>query len=440
MNEEMGKTTEEERRGRRSAGEIVAPHCFVELIFSPSSKTTQFAVCENGSVSFVDRYEISAEASLLPYPGSNNLIRHGVILFPETTEEFGTLSALTDDIHAFISSYVAVSKTFAEVAAYYVLLSWIHDAYRELPYLRVRGDYGSGKTRFLQVVGSLCYKPIFASGASTVAPLFHTLDAFRGTLVLDEGDFDRSDEKADIVKILNNGNAQGFPVLRMEGSREGYVNPRAFNVFGPKIVATRGDYMDRALESRFITEDMRSSVYSAGIIPLSLPDSFGDEARRLRNKLLLFRFRMWGQWPASTQLFEDGVEPRINQVFAPILAIATSASRSEIIRSRMRELEEDLRTHRAMDPEAQVFEVILKLADGHELPTISIAAITAEFNRKYQAELGHFATNKMVGFLVRRRLQLKTQKSHGVFVIPLSEISKFPALCERYGLADRQNG
>ena len=36
----------------------------------------------------------------------------------------------------------------------------------------------------------------------------------RGTLIVDEGDFRFSDEKAELVKILNNGNGRGFPVLR----------------------------------------------------------------------------------------------------------------------------------------------------------------------------------------------------------------------------------
>jgi hypothetical protein len=65
----------------------------------------------------------------------------------------------------------------------------VYDAFNEFPYLRFRGDYGTGKSRALIVVGSLCYKAYFASGASTVAPIFHTLDLFRGTLILDEADF-----------------------------------------------------------------------------------------------------------------------------------------------------------------------------------------------------------------------------------------------------------
>jgi hypothetical protein len=63
------------------------------------------------------------------------------------------------------------------------------DAFNEVPYLRLRGEFGTGKTRFLQTVGSLCYRPIFTSGVSTVSPLFHLLDTFGGTLILDKADF-----------------------------------------------------------------------------------------------------------------------------------------------------------------------------------------------------------------------------------------------------------
>src|SRR5205085_10842443 len=126
--------------------------------------------------------------------------------------------------------YVDVSPLYEKLASYYVLLSWVYDGFNELPYLRLRGDYGTGKTRFLLTVGSLCYKPIFASGASTVSPLFRIIDAIQGTLVIDEGDFRLSDERAEIVKILNNGNARGFPVLRSEVTSSREFNPTAYTV------------------------------------------------------------------------------------------------------------------------------------------------------------------------------------------------------------------
>jgi hypothetical protein len=60
------------------------------------------------------------------------------------------------------------------------------------------------------------------------------LDSFRGTLVIDEGDFRLSDEQAEIVKILNNGNAKGFPVLRSEATaNRGEFNPRSYEFKAP---------------------------------------------------------------------------------------------------------------------------------------------------------------------------------------------------------------
>lgn len=83
------------------------------------------------------------------------------------------------------------------------------------------------------------------------------LDTFGGTLTMDEADFRFSDETAEMVKILNNGNVLGMPVLRAQLTYGREFDPKVFQVFGPKIMATRGDYGDPALESRFITEVLR---------------------------------------------------------------------------------------------------------------------------------------------------------------------------------------
>ena len=76
---------------------------------------------------------------------------------------------LISDVQQFIHRYVDLSPTFEKIATYYVLLSWLYDVFNDLPYLRLRGDFGTGKTRALLVLGSICYKAFFASGASTVS-------------------------------------------------------------------------------------------------------------------------------------------------------------------------------------------------------------------------------------------------------------------------------
>lgn len=200
---------------RPIASIILADGSLVEMLYRPEENQTLFCLSKNGAI----RYEASLLAGSqrpVPYSPGNNLLRNEVVLFPSKAAEYESEEQLTTEIHAFIHRYVDVSPLFEQIASYYVLFSWVYDAFNELPYLRLRGDAGSGKTRFLLIVGSLCYKPIFASGASTVSPLFRILDSVRGTLIVDEGDFRFSDEKAELIKILNNGNGLGFPVLRSE--------------------------------------------------------------------------------------------------------------------------------------------------------------------------------------------------------------------------------
>src|SRR2546425_12861939 len=254
--------------------------------------------------------------------------------------------------YLFGKTRMDVSPLFEQIASYYVLFSWVYDGFNELPYLRLRGDPGTGKTRFLLTVGGLCYKPIFASGASTVSPLFRLLDSFRGTLVIDEGDFRVSDERAEVVKILNNGNARGFPVLRSEATgNRGEFNPRAYQVFGPKLVASRGFFEDRALESRFITEEMGQHRLRDDV-PINLPPTHAAEALRLRNQLLLFRFRNRGKCLPSEALVDRTIEPRLNQVFVPLLSvIEDDATRAEL-RDIARRYHRELVTDRAMETEA----------------------------------------------------------------------------------------
>ncbi len=231
---------------------------------------------------------------LIPYSPNNNLIKKEVVLFPSEPCEYGSEEKLVSEIQTFIHRYVDVSSRFERIASYYVLFSWLYDGFAELPYLRLRGDYGNGKTRFLLTVGSVCYKPIFASGATSTSAIFRMLDSFGGTLIIDEGDFRYSDEKSDLIKIFNNGNQKGLPVIKTEMSGTKEFNPRAFEVFSPKILASRGSFDDKALESRFLTEESGDRKLRRDI-PINLPPIYKDEARALRNKLLLYRFHNYGK-------------------------------------------------------------------------------------------------------------------------------------------------
>jgi hypothetical protein len=423
---EAGKRTVATVSAVLDSGEIV------EMIYRRKEARTSFVLFRGGAWREASFLDLPGGERCIPYRSENNLLRHKVVLLPSRPEEYGSEAALLAEVRSFIHRYVDLTPTFEEIASYYVLFTWIYDAFNELPYLRVRGDFGSGKSRFLLTVGSLCYKPIFASGASTVSPIFRIIDAFGGTLVIDEGDFRASDEKAEITKILNNGNARGFPVLRSEqmGQRKEF-DPRAYSVFGPKLIATRGFFEDRALESRCITEDLGERPLRDDI-PLNLPDAFEEEALALRNKLLLFRFHNL-QKPRDLSIAVDrSIEPRLAQIFAPLMStIEDTAARADLL-TLARRYQRELVADRGMDLEAQLLEVIRDLAAaGGEL---SVREIAVRFAERHADDYDRPMTPKRVGSIIRRKLGLVPQKSHGVFVVPPAEQTKLQRLYEKYGI------
>lgn len=421
--------TRTKERLRPTASAVLDDGTLVEMLYRPEEGRTLFCVSGDEGVRYARSLEVKGER-LVPYSPHNNLLRNEVVLFPSEPEDYGTEEELVTEIRAFLHRYVDVSALFEQIAAYYVLLSWVYDAFQELPYLRVQGDYGSGKTRFLLIVGSLCYRPIFASGASTVSPIFRILDAMRGTLVVDEGDFRFSDEKAEVVKILNNGNARGFPVLRSELKGKEY-NPTAYHVFGPKLVATRRAFEDPALESRCLTEEMGTRALREDV-PISLPPEYKAEALALRNRLLWFRLTTWHRRRAEEGLVDRTLEPRLNQIFVPLLSVIEDERAREDLRVLAREVNRQAIEERGIRVEAQVLEVIRDMgARGARLAVKEIASWFADRHGEDYERV----TPRWIGSILRKRLQLKTRRgTGGGFVVAESERPKLGLLFQKYGI------
>ena len=86
-----------------------------------------------------------------------------------------------------------------------------------------------------------------------------------------------------------------------------------------------------------------------------------------------------------------------------------------------------------MDIEAQVLDVMRRLClDG--AARLSDKEIRRSFVEHFGEEYERHISNKWIGIIVRRNLELKSQKSHGVYVIPPAELPKLERLYEKYGL------
>jgi hypothetical protein len=408
----------------------VADDTIIELVYDPAAGQTGLAVSRfDGLWNIEKEVRIHTGETLIPYSPKNNLIVNDCVLLPSTPVHHGDKAELIADIAAFLHRYVDLSPIFEQIAAHYILLTWVHDAFNELPYLRLRGDYGTGKTRGLLAIGSLCYRPFFASGASTISPIFHTLDRFGGTLILDEADFRFSDATSEIVKIFNNGNVKGLPVLRTMQNRDKEFNPRAFRVFGPKIIAMRGTYDDPALESRFLTEEMGLRPLRNDI-PIATPSALKDEALALRNRLLHFRFCHLFSVKSDPTALLVGVEPRMNQIALPLLSLIDDQNLRAEIAARLMQEHAERRSQRRESVEGRVLTILRDALSASD--TVSIGTITQRFNEAHEAEYGQPVADKWIGHIVRKNLGLATHKSKGVYIVPATEKPKVEAVSARY--------
>jgi hypothetical protein len=406
----------------------------IELLFDPVAGETSFAVgSANGTTEIASRFSLPSGERLVPYSSKNNLIVTGCILLPSHVGPTRTTEALVGDVREFLHRYVDLSPLFEEVAAHYILLTWVYDAFGDLPYLRFRGNYGTGKTRALLTVGSLCYKPFFASGASTVSPIFHIQDAFQGTLILDEADFRFTDQTAELTKVLNNGTTRGLPVLRTMTNRHRELNPTAFRVFGPKVIAMRENFSDAALESRFFTEETGRAVRSD--IPVHLPASFHDEARELRNMLLSWRLRERRNVSADPSRLDPTLEPRRKQSALALLSLIDDQDLRDRIQAYLLDEQTAAKRESANADEPRLVSAALAAFEEAKQPFVQVSEIAERFNRGGgQGELALSA--KRIGWLLRSRLRLSTSKSNGVYVLMQAERARLATHAVRLGLND----
>lgn len=169
-------------------------------------------------------------------------------------------------------------------------------------------------------------------------------------------------------------------------------------------------------------------------IPINLPASYKDEALKLRNKLLTFRFRNFGRRTADPALVDRSIEPRLAQVFVPLLSVIEDATAREALRKVAREYHRDLVADRGMDIEAQVLEIIRELQHSSDGMGFSIKGITNRFIAEHADDFDRKITPHWVAQIIRRKLGLKTQRRREGYVIADSEGTKLARLYEKYGV------
>jgi rubredoxin len=293
-------------------------------------------MCFNGKESFFVVYDQSSgRIEKLSEVGDGEIVYRPlnspevgrIVVLPSDIEEYGSDSELFNQILDFLSRYhYSPNEWEKKLDALYAMLTWIYDVLPIVPYRKITGPKGSGKSTWLKVMGSICYRSLFISGASSEASLLRLIDRWRGTLLIDEADLGDTSFLSTLVKALNVGfdKKMGY-FTRCERENPSHVD--TFYVFGPKIAVTRESFSDDALESRFITTRPFKQPFAR-----FLGQTFEAEAERLRNRLLLWRLRNYYRIRERVAMLEDpslhktvfgdgGVDPRVAQILLPLLIL-----------------------------------------------------------------------------------------------------------------------
>jgi len=445
----------------------------VEYMWDEEEGVAKFAFRDpEGKVDVADQLDLEGKRYIPKTP--NSLIILKAVLFPSKLGQLKSTRELVAIVESFIHRYYLLDdKFFGRMAAYYVLLTWLHDSFNAIPYLRATGDYGSGKSELMKRIGHVCYRMMSTGGAGTAASVFRALDEFRGTAFMDEMDLaDGGDMANDLIKILNMGAMKGTPVWRLsdvilaDGTRA-YEN-KVYNIFGPKLIAMRGDFKDKAVSSRCLTVQLMAKesmeLKRAGVV-LHLNQEFYDQALQIRNLLLRWRLAKWQPEIAVTEdLMDLAVPARLNQVAMPLKAIARDDP--ELMRdvtSFVRSLNDELILERSMGLDARVMDALVAIREQPKYMPFLNKGFFEGWGEIYYAYTKYITkvvnelmdemnvaedegedddgkkrkrrgtTSQTVGKIARQTLQLPSKRMAAGYVVIYNE-DKFAALKLKYGL------
>jgi len=299
-----------------------------------------FFLVYNPKTNGVERLESIELEDCIYKPIETPELEHRTVLLPSDIEEYGSEERLLNNLLEYMNKWHEPPNILSRLLdAYYVIFTYAKDLVPQLPYLRCLAPWGRGKSTWLDVVGSVCYRPVILAGSDTDKSIVRRLSLWRGTALIDEADFGDTSLYAFIIKILN----IGFDRRKGWYYRSDENNPKAvigYYVYGPKLLATRSKFRDVALESRCLTFVGRENVK---LVPLFRMERFLEEAQRLRNKLILWRFRNYHKIKGlAAQLEEPGiaeklyngadrVSSRVKQIILPLWLIMGDRMKEQLV-------------------------------------------------------------------------------------------------------------
>jgi len=429
------KNSKQVRVKREEVSTFIYNDELYEQLYDPEKKKSVFVVLHKATGK-IDTFKNVKIENITYAPIKDKLLEKRAIVLTTGVTEYGKLKTLEKKISNFMYKYLDITDKHKKRAIWYILLTWVTENIYTVPYLRALGDSGTGKTRYLDVIGGLCYKTMWIGGAVNSAPIFRIIDKWHGTAIFDEFTLRKSDDATAIIQIMNNGFERNKPILRCVGKDHVVC---AFDPFGTKIIASREHFDDIALETRCITENTTQTDRKD--IPTNLTKQFFKERDELRNMLMMYRLKNWDKInPDETINIDFGdVEGRIKQAFLPFTVLFQHDE--EILREFIREAQKEniaLIEERATSLEgAMLIEYLNIIRNEHLTPTVSTIQKQLISSQQYIEE--NIPIRKLGKLLRSMGFDSESKKENGRTrrILIITEI-KLRKLIKRYVLPEEQ--
>jgi hypothetical protein len=205
--------------------------------------------------------------------------------------------------------------------ACFSLLTYLSSGLAAVPYVSVSGPMGSGKSRILELLQQVVFRPLLTSSTSEAA-IFRSLHAFGHTALLDEAERLRDPEMQGVLSNLLAGYKRGGCATRCEQKGDGQILLRHFSVFGCKVFAAINE-VPPTLASRCIAVPMFRSP-KGSIKPRLRVDDDAALWQQLRDALHILAMEHGSEWlalPARHDVVPE-MSGRNFELWQPLLGLA----------------------------------------------------------------------------------------------------------------------
>jgi hypothetical protein len=368
----------------------------VDLVRSTREPSNlELQVCQNENLRLAP--EIKLEGEVLVVPKMDPTVVSALRL-PTAAKPCPGIAELFMLLMNHIETFVELSTEYSFLVAAFILTTWFADRLSVVPYLSICGPPESGKTTLLRLLHCFCRRGIHASSI-TPASLYRSAAQVHPTMLIDEADFGRDQTSRDIQRLLRGGNRRGSRILS---------NGRAFENFGPKVIASRVPLDDAALISRSIHIVMTPSDRDVPSLDRAAEEKLSDAMQPM---LEMFRLVHYVRVVASQRPGFLKFPPRLRD---NARALAAGMLGNEELEERLAGALESqfhsMQFDRFNEPE---WLVMLSLYGICHLVNCepSVHTVTGEMNR-ILGENGetHFYSPKKVGHILNKSLGFPTRR------------------------------